>query len=170
MAIAAPFRFAMISGTFGLPEYDVGARGFALPDLGRPSLPVQAGDDPIHLSGADPAPRFLPLDEAAARQLVQTLAARSPRDRRVRMVLELEAASFDLPNLLVNVRRLRLALYDPSLTAVLYEFPDANCAVGSTLAQLANPPGMVRAFNLPSLGGTPLLPPTPIGSTTCFCC
>ena len=74
------------------------------------------------------------------------------------MVLELEAASFDLPNLLVNVRRLRLALYDPSLTAVLYEFPDANGAVGNTLAQLANPPGMVRAFNLPSLGGTPLLP------------
>ena len=158
MAIDAPFRFAMVSGAFTLPEYDVGGRGFQMPDFGTPSLDARAGDDPVHLRGAEPAPRFLPIDQAGARQLVQALATQSPRDRSVRLVMEMVATSLDRPNLLVNVRRTRMALYDPTLSTVLFEFPNSQGATENNLARLAHPSGSVRAFNIPTLAGLPLLP------------
>ena len=158
MAIAAPFRFAMASGPFDLPSYDTTAGGFALPDLGSPSLAARAGNDLLHLRGAEAAPRFLRMDERAARQLVKSVVGGSAGERRVRMVIELEATAFDKANLLVDVHRTRLALYDPLLATVLYIFPETIGSVRTTLTQLAHPPGIMRTFNVPNFEGMPLLP------------
>lgn len=153
MAIKAPFRFAMMSGPFSLSQYDPVRRGFVLPDLGTPSLAARAGDGPISLSGTQRPPTFLPMDEAAARQLV----AAAGKTRTIRSTLTFEATSFDLQNLTVNVRQLRVALYDDALQTMLYEFPRAEGpSEASAIARLAQPPQGMRAFSMPSLDGLPL--------------
>ena len=160
LAPRAPFEFVYQTKT-SLPPYDRKREGFVLPPVGNKDLQSLNLQEVSLTIPFEWPTTFWSIKPPAAQQLLARLEGEQ-RDypRSIRIVAVLRAVAAEPQTMRLDLRLVKLSVYNNDLTRELYRFDagrdEGILSAGNGIAALLKPPPGIRPWSIRTLDGLPV--------------